>query len=158
MFKSIVWATDGSKAADRALPYVKSLAVAEGAAVTVVHCDEFLLARGGGQPLRADEVDVKAKIEEQAAGLRSEGLEVTLEIVSAASGGAAHQIAEAASKDHADLIVVGTRGHTALTGLLLGSVTQRLLHISPCPVLAVPALKRTNGAQRSERVEATAAS
>ena len=157
MFKSIVWATDGSKAADRALPYVKSLAVAEGAAVTVVHCDEFLLARGGGQPLRADEVDVKAKIEEQAAGLRSEGLEVTLEIVSAASGGAAHQIAEAASKNDADLIVVGTRGHTALTGLLLGSVTQRLLHISPCPVLAVPALKRTNGAQR-ERVEATAAS
>jgi len=157
MFKSIVWATDGSEAADRALPYVRSIAVAEEAAVTVVHCDEFLVSRGGGQPLRANEVDVKDKIEHQAAGLGREGLEVTLEIPSAAAGGAAHQIAEAASKNDADLIVVGTRGHTALAGLLLGSVTQRLLHISPCPVLAVPAHKRAAGAER-ERVEATAAS
>ena len=35
--------------------------------------------------------------------------------------------------------MVGTRGHTPLGGMLLGSVTQRLLHIAPCPVLAVPA-------------------
>ena len=52
--------------------------------------------------------------------------------------GAAHTIAEEAKEAGADLIVVGTRGHTALAGLLLGSVTQRLLHIAPCPVLAVP--------------------
>jgi nucleotide-binding universal stress UspA family protein len=38
----------------------------------------------------------------------------------------------------ADAIVVGTRGHTALTGLLVGSVPQRLLHIAPCPVITVP--------------------
>jgi nucleotide-binding universal stress UspA family protein len=156
MFKSIVWATDGSSAADRALPFVKSLATAGEASVTIVHCDEFLLARGGGQPLRANEVDVKSKIEEQAADLGSEGIKVTLEIASAAAGGAAHQIAEAASKNDADLIVVGTRGHTALAGLLLGSVTQRLLHIAPCPVLAVPSVKHADGSE-SERVEATAA-
>jgi nucleotide-binding universal stress UspA family protein len=36
------------------------------------------------------------------------------------------------------VIVVGTRGRTPLAGLVLGGVTQRLLHIAPCPVLAVP--------------------
>ena len=56
-------------------------------------------------------------------------------------GGHAHPaslIAEAAEDVGADLVVVGTRGHTALAGLLLGSVTDRLLRILRCPVLAVP--------------------
>ena len=45
------------------------------------------------------------------------------------------------------MIVVGTRGHTAIGGLLLGSVTQRLLHIGTCPVLAVPAVRVTAGSE-----------
>jgi nucleotide-binding universal stress UspA family protein len=50
----------------------------------------------------------------------------------------AHAIAEVAREERSDLVVMGTRGHTALAGVLLGSVTQRLLHIAPCPVLVVP--------------------
>jgi nucleotide-binding universal stress UspA family protein len=60
-------------------------------------------------------------------------------------GGAAHAIAEIAGREHVDLIVVGTRGRTALAGLLIGSVTQRLLHIAPCPVLAVPPERGSDG-------------
>ncbi len=53
-------------------------------------------------------------------------------------GGAAHPIASIADDADADLIVCGTRGHSAVAGLLLGSVTQRLLHLARQPVLVVP--------------------
>ena len=34
--------------------------------------------------------------------------------------------------------MTGTRGHTVLTGMVIGSVAQRMLHVAPCPVLVVP--------------------
>ena len=54
------------------------------------------------------------------------------------TGGPALIIADAAAKESADVIVTGTRGHTALAGVFLGSVAQRLLHVAGCPVLVVP--------------------
>jgi nucleotide-binding universal stress UspA family protein len=140
MYSKIMWATDGSDAADAALPQVRELAAANGTAVVVLHCEETLVGpRAYGLDVHVDEADVQKKIKEQVAALEQDGFQVKSEFVAARSGIAAHAIAEAAEKDGADLIVVGTRGHTAIGGLLLGSVTQRLLQVAPCPVLAVPA-------------------
>jgi nucleotide-binding universal stress UspA family protein len=50
----------------------------------------------------------------------------------------AHHIAAIAEREAADLIVVGSRGHSTLTQLIVGSVPLRLLHITPCPLLIVP--------------------
>ncbi|WP_062350567.1 universal stress protein [Herbidospora yilanensis] len=37
----------------------------------------------------------------------------------------------------ADLLVVGSHGHGVLSGMVLGSVSQALLHLAPCPIAVV---------------------
>jgi nucleotide-binding universal stress UspA family protein len=155
MFTTIIWATDGSDAADAALPYMEGLAEGEGHKLVVIHSKELMHGRAGGYPLYADEDEVLAKIQRQTDELRSHGLDVTLRIETVGAPGAAKTIADVARSFGADVIVVGTRGHTAIGGLLLGSVTQRLLHLAPCPVLAVPALGSAVGEPERELEEVT---
>jgi nucleotide-binding universal stress UspA family protein len=138
MFKLIFWATDGSEHADRALEYARQLAEASSAELVAAHVREFSAGRSPGYPVHVDEGEIETKIEAQANELKDSGINVRLERLEGTAGGAAHAIADLAAADGADLIVVGTRGHGHVTGLLLGGVTQRLLHISKCPVLAVP--------------------
>jgi nucleotide-binding universal stress UspA family protein len=142
MFKKILWATDGSESADRALAYAKTLAARDGATLVVVHSVEHIVGpRAGGFPVHADEEELKAKVKRQVEELAADGVDVTSKVVGGSSG-AAHMIADVAGDVGADLIVVGTRGHTPIAGLMLGGVTQRLLHIASCPVLAVPPVKQ----------------
>jgi nucleotide-binding universal stress UspA family protein len=139
MFKSIVWATDGSQAADRALAYVKDLAQAgEGVSVTIAHVVETGHSSGAVfMPQRGEERQIVHKLEDLARELREEGLSVSLEVRDEARARPSHEIAEIARAADADLIVLGTRGGSAV-GFVLGGVTYRLLHIAPCPVLVVP--------------------
>jgi nucleotide-binding universal stress UspA family protein len=156
MFKTIVWATDGSESADRALPYVKSLA-RDGAALVVVHAIEsFVTGYSKGLPIYGDTDDVRAKIERQVDELRSDGAAVDATVINADTRRPAELIADTAREAEADLIVVGTRGHTAIGGLLVGSVTQRLLHVAPCAVLAVPPAVREDEVATAPAAGATA--
>ena len=145
----MIWATDGSEAADSSLPYAREMA--RDGKLVVVHCKELLTGRGGGYPVLADEEELQAKISEQVEQIRQEGLEASLHLASSHSSGAAHVIADVAREIGADAIVVGTRGHGMIAGLLLGSVTHRLLHIAPCPVLAVPSRVAQQGEREVER-------
>ena len=138
MFKTIMWASDGSEHSDRALDYARSLAEANSGSIIAVHVREITVGRAGGYPVQVDEEEVEQKIQGQAKDLTDAGLDAKYEQFGASAGGAAHVIADAAREAGADLIVVGTRGQGPLSGLLLGSVTHRLLHVAPCPVLAVP--------------------
>lgn len=137
MFNKVIWATDGSDNADRALELARSLVTENGGSLLAVHSIEYLVAKGGGTE-HADADEREVKIRQQVADLGATGVKTELHIVQGGATGAAHTVARVAEEEGADLIVAGTRGHTLLAGLLLGSVTQRLLSISPCPVLVVP--------------------
>ena len=52
-------------------------------------------------------------------------------------GDPAAQIIAAARDHQADLIVIGSRGHGRLAGLLLGSVAQKVVSLACCPVVVV---------------------
>ena len=52
-------------------------------------------------------------------------------------GPAANAICEVAKLEKLDIIVIGSRGRNKLEGLLLGSCTQRVLNMAPCPVLVI---------------------
>lgn len=140
MFKTIVWATDGSELADRALPVAVDLARAHRAKIVALHANEVLVGRFGGYPAFADEDGLVEKIERQVADLRRSGFTAELRVVHGIDGIAA-MLAHAASEADADLLVVGTHGHGGLASAVLGSVARGLLHEATCPVLAVPPVR-----------------
>jgi nucleotide-binding universal stress UspA family protein len=138
MFKTIVWATDGSENADRGLAYARKLAADAGCELVAVHSKELLTGRVGGFPLLADEDEIEVLIGRQVDQVKEAGIDARAIFVDGKAGHAADSIARVARSLDADLIVVGTHGRTPFAGFALGSVAQRLLHVAPCPVLAVP--------------------
>lgn len=80
--------------------------------------------------------DAAANLERYAEPLRSRGLRVETVL---REGYPASVIEEEAQTRNVDLIVIGTRGHTGLKHLLLGSVAERVVQKAPCAVLTVRA-------------------
>lgn len=138
MFNTIVLGQDGSEFARKAVPYAVELAKQDDAKLVIVNIVERIAAKGDGYPAKAKDDEIRAQLSKQAEELSADGVETSLEVADIMIGGPAHAIAEIADRVSADLIVVGTRGQSSVVGLLLGSVTHRLLHISHQPVLVVP--------------------
>ncbi len=91
----------------------------------------------------------------EVAELRDDGIRATLKLITSARHDAARMIADFAEEAGADAIVIGTRGHSAVANLVVGSVTHRLLHLAHCPVLAIPPLKQVERAEDADRFVAS---
>lgn len=134
--KTVIWATDGSEGADAAFAGAARLGDLVGAHIVALHVDQRLAGRAAAWPVYADEQDRRETIRDRVASLRREGYDVEL-VVHRSHKEAADIVALEAAERGADVIVCGTRGLGALPGAFLGSFTHRLLHLAPCPVLAV---------------------
>ena len=76
----------------------------------------------------------ETKLEEYRQEVVSAGVEASSEVSTELPSEA---ILAAADEIDADLIVMGTRGHTGLKHVLLGSVAERTIRLAPCSVLTV---------------------
>jgi nucleotide-binding universal stress UspA family protein len=139
MLRKILFANEGSPAADRALLYVEHLARMEGAEVVVIHIFEVparYAATEAYEDLRASfdraawAVVDDAVAELEKGDVRARGV--------VREGPAAQIILQVADEESASLIVMGTRGPSSAAELLLGSVSAEVLRRARCPVLAVP--------------------
>jgi nucleotide-binding universal stress UspA family protein len=137
-FKHILAATDFSDASRRALGLARSMAAESGARLTVVHVCE-VPGFGKKGPIPYDVVTPVAKeaqerIDELLPYLQraSPGADVLVKF-----GAPAEQILAVAGEVHADLVVLGTHGRRGVAHAFLGSVAERVVRVSPVPVLTV---------------------
>jgi nucleotide-binding universal stress UspA family protein len=139
--KKILIATDGSPAAVEALEFGLDLAAEEEAEALVVHVVPSIdsVPMGGfgmssaamvHEVTDADRAPLEAAVEIAA----QKGLPVTTELLVGSTVG---EIVAFADYRDADLIVIGSRGHGALTTALLGSVSLGVLRHTARPVLIV---------------------
>lgn len=136
MFKNILLAFDGSECSQKALEYGRSLAEQYGATLWLVHVfahTSDLLGYEDFEKLFAKRKSAgQAVVDEALQKLDQSNLKVRTELL---EGPEAESILKAAENIPADLIIMGTRGLGAVKGLLIGSVSRKVMHLATCPVM-----------------------
>ena len=136
--KTIVIATDGSPSAQEAVEFGLDLAAEQRADAVLVHVApavDLLPTTGFGMSAAQQHelTDEDRRSLEDAKALATErGVETRTELL---VGDAVDEIVAYADSIDADLIVIGSRGHGAIAGTLLGSVSLGVLHEARRPVL-----------------------
>jgi nucleotide-binding universal stress UspA family protein len=141
-FKSIVATTDLSRESLSTVRFAVHLAMAQHAALTIVHVPESpaALSPEFKMPPQLEQLSAemnraaRRKLEDWSKRY-SKKLEIDVVVE---RGRTCETICDIAGRQDADLIVISTHGRRGFGKLLLGSVTNRLLREAPCPVLVVP--------------------
>jgi nucleotide-binding universal stress UspA family protein len=142
--QKIIVATDGSEGGNRAVDFAAKLAKGSGANLIIVTIGETLTRDEARRLARAEKEDVADVLEslanrvlldarQRAERAGSQAIETRI-----GWGDAAETIIEIAKRIRADVIVVGRRGRGRLSGLVMGSVSQKIASYAPCVAVLVP--------------------
>jgi nucleotide-binding universal stress UspA family protein len=150
MSKTYLVAIDGSEHGWKALDLAAELALATDARLLVVHVvpyqplPEELVEFARAEHMSAEELGARyhygkaigdRMTSEAEARARGKGLaRITSQ---ATEGDAATQIVNLAKSESADMVFVGSRGLGKLEGLVMGSVSSKVMHLVPCTCVAV---------------------
>lgn len=152
VFKNILLTTDFSEHANAGIPYAVALVKHSGGTLHILHVFE---SSGSGALLAGVVVDASAWLADLRAKFESRlemlardmelehGIKVVTKVV---PGHPVHEIVDYIKSSGVDLTVVATHGHSAIAHLVLGSTAERVVRLSPKPVLTV----RPRATQRPE--------
>lgn len=141
--KSILCPVDFSETSKLAMHYAVAFARHNGASLTLLHvvAPPITSLPGEAGLLNVPQADIQEiaeacqeRLQAIIDDLQSEQVPITSEVI---SGIPFLEIARFADEQGIDLIVMGSRGRTGLSHLLIGSVAERVLRKAPCPVLTV---------------------
>ncbi len=137
-FQRIILPVDGSDGSTRAVAKALHLAKETGVDVTALHVMEFPYLASTElsytypdimQTIKKEGNAMLDKVKKQGSKM---GIHVNTKLV---EGIPDDQIIKEANKD--DLIVMGCKGKTALSRILVGSVCEKVLHHSKSPVMVI---------------------
>lgn len=141
-FTRVLCPIDFSESSLRALDHAAALSNWYAAQLTVLHVaptfDPVQVRGDLGQPVQiVNPVSRDEVLDELRRAVERITVSPTPTLL-AAAGEPTTTITDQALSIRADLIVMGTHGRRGFRRLLLGSVTENVLHEAPCPVLTVP--------------------
>jgi nucleotide-binding universal stress UspA family protein len=152
--KNILFATDFSPAADKAAVFLAGLAKHFSCRVQILHVLDLsglFKAPDAGISIEICRKSAEEKLAATKADSAARGIEV--EAILSEGLDPAEEILQVAEEKAADLIVVGTRGLSALGRVTLGSVAQHLIHESDRPVFTTgPNVKTLQPLRKFQRI------
>jgi nucleotide-binding universal stress UspA family protein len=135
----ILCAVDLEETTHTAVEHAASLARQLDAELTLVHVFTPVRWAGEGVPLAvpvitaAEEAELRGKVDAaRAEAERLSGRQVRTVVC---GGSPAHEVPRIAEREHANLVVVGTRGRKGFGRAILGSVAGAIVRHAPCAVL-----------------------
>jgi nucleotide-binding universal stress UspA family protein len=138
---------DFSDHSKSALAYASEIASSYRAQLQLLHIIEETTHPAYSLSGKSSKIDLVPGIEEdyrkkirqmiQETGIPLEGTEIIIN-----SGQAALEIIKFADENLSDLIVIATHGLTGIERFLLGSVTEKVVRMAPCPVFTIKAFNK----------------
>ena len=140
MFHHVLIGYDGSAHGKKALEYGIDFAMHTGAELTIVtafpNVPDYL-----GSPQYEEivtRVTSQAQSTAEMAAEQARACDIEQVRTEVLQGSPAECILSVAETRKCDCIIVGSRGHGTMAGLLLGSVSDKLVHHARIPVMVVP--------------------
>lgn len=137
MYERLLVAVDHSENSERVLAAARNLASLSNSEVWVLHLREREVIPQLGQVPSESDTEAKSAVDDAVEELTKAGITAHGEVRDTVFGHAAREIIEDAKEHDAGVIVMGSRGRSELTGLVLGSTAHKVIHLADRPVLVV---------------------